>query len=248
MLKRFRPRLAAVMLLIGSAASANVPLQPSAPPLGKAIPVDTTDFVNPVYLLIHFTAGELRGVDSIGIFDRTLKREVFRFSRAEFGPQIQNVPPDTPVTFGKNLTFRRPEKRSYHEIMISTFNERGHGIRVSTFAVNVEPHPSETLAADVSYQTFFDIAQIDFRDSCRPQTRSSGAMPGVFIGEQEQTFPSLAYLTGVQVRESLRGYFEGCVKAYQTCLGGRAGAQASQIQSFCSAQRDQLHHDVFGGK
>jgi hypothetical protein len=245
---------AALGLLAGSLCSAQIVLQPIGPdprsgfqPIGRPISVETTEFVNPVYLMIHFRAAELRNVDSIGIVDRTARREVHRFTRAEFGPQIEALAPDTPVTFAKNLIFRRPEKRSRRVIMVTAFNANGRPIRSSAFEFDVEPHPSETLTAEVSFQTFFDIAQIDFKDVCRPQARSFKATAGVLIGEQEQTFPSLARLTAIQVRESLRGYFEGCLDAYQKCLGAGAGAQGDRIQRFCNDQREKLRRDVFSG-
>lgn len=215
-------------------------------PIGQPLRVEVTDQVNPLYLKIHLTTEELKGVESIAIADRTARRELHRFTKAEFAAQLQSAAPGTEFVFAKNITFRRPEKRSEHSLMITLFNANGRPIRSSAFAFSIQPHPSETLAAEVSYQTFNDIAQIDFKEACRGRAERFGVQAGVIlIGEAEQEFPSLGYLTKVQKQESLRGYFEGCVTAYTQCLGGRAGGQEQRVQEFCNQEREKLRQDVF---
>lgn len=243
----------AALVCIGSAGADESP-SPLGPdpqsgfrPIGDPIRVDVTDQINPLYMRIYFTVGELRKVDSIAILDRTARREIYRFTKDQFAPQIQGASPDTVVTFGKNITFKNAERRPDRVIMVTAFNENNHPVRGSAFAFRIKPHPSETLTGEVSYQTFFDIAQIDFETACKPQLRRGNIVTGIFIGEQEQEFPSLAHLTAIQTKESLRGYFEGCVDAYKKCAGGGAAGKESQIQNFCTEQRQKLKQDVFGG-
>ena len=250
-----RAWLAAVALVCIGTAGADESPRPLGPdpqsgfrPIGEPIRVEVTDQINPLYMRIHFTVGELRKVDSIAILDRTTRRELHRFTKDQFASQIQGASPDTVVTFGKNITFRNVDKRPEHVIMVTAFNENNHPVRGSAFAFRMKPHPSETLTGEVSFQTFFDIAQIDFEEACQPQLRRGKVVTGIFIGEEEQEFPSLRHLTAIQTKESLRGYFEGCVDAYKKCLGRGASGQESQIQNFCTEQRQQLHRDVFGGK
>jgi hypothetical protein len=197
---------------------------------------------------LHFTAAELRRADSISIADRTARRELFRFRRDSFEPKIRGVEDSTRVVFGKNLTFRQPERFGHRQIMVTLFNERDRPIRSSAFNIKVEPHPSETLTAETSFELFSDIAQIDHRDACRPRRERFGIKAEILIGEEEQTFPSLAHLSQIQVRKSLEGYFEGCKSAYVQCLGGRVGAGEQQrIEQFCAEERRKLRQEVFAG-
>jgi hypothetical protein len=217
-------------------------------PIGKPLRVEVTDQVNPLYLKIHLTAQETEGVEAIAIVDRTARRELFRFKRSDFAPRLKGVSPGTEVIFAKNFTFRRPEKRSDHVLMVTFFNANERPIRSSAFAFSIQPHPSELLAAEVSYQTFNDIAQIDFKDSCRDRLKRSSTNRDsdvILIGEPEQEFPSLGYLTKVQKQESLRGYFEGCTAAYLQCLGSRSGGQEQHVQQVCTQAREELRRDVF---
>jgi hypothetical protein len=236
------------LLLCAAAAQTQTVLSPVGRPIGDPIRVEVTDTINPVYMRIQFTVRELRNVAALRIVDKTARRELHRWTRAEFGPKLEGAAPDTPVTFAKNLTFRRAEARPQREIFVETVNERDHPVRVTTFRFDVKPHPSEELAAQESYQIFFDIAQIDFQDACREGRERFSLRAGIFIGEEEQEFPSLRQLTQIQTRESLRGYLEGCVAAYTKCLGGAGDRQAQRVQSFCTEQRDQLRRDVFGGR
>lgn len=256
---RIRPKFcsrllaAAIVLTCGAARAQEFP-QPIGDPstgsksIGRPLRVEVTDQINPLYLKLHLTVGELEGVDSVVIVDRTARRELFRFARGDFASQIAGQSPDTEVVFAKNFTFRRAEKRPDRDIMVTLFNANNRPMRSSAFAFHIQPHPSEALTADVSFQTFSDIAQIDFQDACRGQrdrfsVERRGA--GILIGELEQTFPSLGFLSQIQKKESLRGYFEGCVGAYNQCFGPRAASEAQRVQEICTTEREKLRQDVF---
>ncbi len=253
---RFCLRVALLPLLgLGNVSTAHAGryLKPVKGPeirqIGKVIPLEISDDVNPLYMRIYFTAGELRNVSAIRILDRTGHREAYRFSREAFASKIQGVSPSTSVVFGKNFTVANPRKQGRRVLAIVAVNKKGRPMRSTVYKVVVKPHPSELLTREASFDLFRDIAMIDHENVCRQERKAIAfSMGEIFIGEEEQEFPSLEHLTKIQVRSSLNGYFKGCMTAYRKCLGGLAGSQKMRMTGFCTEERRKLCEEVFDGE
>jgi hypothetical protein len=221
-------------------------LQPTKQ-VGFGVPVSVSEFINPLYIRIRLPAGMLRNAQQVRI--RLQGERDYAFIRNTFARRLNGVPNTTMVVFGKNFTLRQLDQHPRRQLEVTVYSrQRGRVLASSTYVLQVQPHPAETLTKAASQIIFEEIALGDFADACRPRLKAFTAQVRgeIFIGEEEQKFPSLEHLDKLQRQGTLEGYSAGCHKAYVQCLNeaGRPIDQGS-IQRFCTSKTKLLERDIF---